>query len=163
MEDSKQTSKTPAAIKTTSTKGLDFIIVGAISLIFFLCPLFFTGFVGQGLGFEKMILFYFLVLIGLVAWVTKGVIQGELNLKRTPLDWPIVATIVIYMVSTFFSISAKDSFIGSYGSATKGLAAVIIFALFYYLVINNITVKRVKTFFWALIFSSFLVIIYSLL
>jgi len=164
MEDSKQNSvKSPSVVKTTSTKGLDFIIVGAISLIFFLCPIFFTGLAAQGLGFEKMILFYFLVLIGLVAWVTKGVIQGELNLKRTPLDWPIIATIVIFAVSAFFSVSAKDSIIGSYGSATKGLAAVVIFALFYYLVVNNINIKRIKTIFWALAFSSFLVIIYSLL
>ncbi|RLC35933.1 hypothetical protein DRH27_06040, partial [Candidatus Falkowbacteria bacterium] len=164
MEDSKQTSvKSASVAKTTSTKGLDFIIVGAISLIFFLCPIFFTGFAAQGLGFEKMILFYFLVLIGLVAWVTKGVIQGELNLKRTPLDWPIIGTVVIFAVSAFFSVSGKDSLIGSYGSATKGLAAVVIFVLFYYLVVNNITMKRIKTIFWALAFSSFLVIIYSLL
>lgn len=146
-----------------SIKGLDFIIVSSIALIFFLCPIFFTGLVAQGIGFEKMLLFYFLVLLGLVAWVTKGVVQGELNLKRTPLDWPIVALLIIYSVSTGFSISTKDSLIGTYGNSAKGLAAVLIFVLFYYLIVNNLNAQRIKIVFLSLISSVGLLVIYSLL
>ena len=140
--------------KTTSTRGLDAIIVGAIALIFFLSPIFFTGLVAQGIGFEKMVLFYFLVLIGIVSWVTKGVIMGELNIKRTPLDIPIIATLAIFTASTILSVSVKDSLIGSYGSCAKGLVAVYVFALFYYLVVNNIDAKRIRLIFWTLITSS---------
>jgi len=148
-------------VKDSSIKGLDFIIVGAIALIFFLCPLFFTNLVAQGIGFEKMILFYFLVLVGIVAWVTKGVVQGELTLKRTPLDWPIALLLVITGLSTFFSVSIKDSLIGSYGNPAKGFAAVIIYILFYYLVVNNLNAKRIKIIFWSLVASSGLLIIFS--
>ena len=70
-------------IEKTSAKSLDIIISVSIYLVFLLCPLFFTGLIAQGLGFEKMILFYFLVLSGIVAWVTKGVLTGDLKLKRT--------------------------------------------------------------------------------
>jgi len=139
--------------KQVATKGLDFIIISCLALIFFLCPLFFTGLVAQGMGFEKMILFYFLVLIGIVAWVTKGVIKGKLNLKRTPLDWPILALLAIFIVSTFFSTNVKDSLIGAYGSSTKSLAAVIIFILFYCLIVNNLNIKRIKILVWSLITS----------
>ena len=89
-------------------KVIDYIIFGSISLIFLLCPLFFTGMVAGGVGFEKMMLLYFLVLIGIVSWVTKGVIEGELKIKRTPLDIPIVAIAIIFTISTFFSISKKE-------------------------------------------------------
>jgi len=146
-----------------SIKGLDAIIVGSIALIFFLCPIFFTGLVAQGIGFEKMLLFYFLVLLGLVAWVTKGVVQGELNLKRTPLDWPVVALLIIYGVSTGFSISTKDSLIGTYGNSAKGFVAVLIFVLFYYLVVNNLNAQRIKIIFLSLISSVGLLVVYSLL
>ncbi|MFH1822998.1 MAG: hypothetical protein ABH830_04850 [Patescibacteria group bacterium] len=160
----KQTiSKTLGREKNTTTKALDYAIIGAISLIFFICPLFFTGFVAQGLGFEKMIIFYFLVLIGIVAWITKGVTVGELKIKRTPLDIPILGLIAVFSVSTFFSINVKDSLIGSYGNATKSLVAIIIFALFYYLVVNNINIKRIKIIVWSLVLSATLIIIYSLL
>jgi tetratricopeptide (TPR) repeat protein len=149
--------------KKPSTKALNFIINGCITLIFFLCPLFFTGFVAQGIGFEKMILFYFLVLLGTVAWVTKGVISGELNLKRTPLDFPIIAVILVYVVSTILSINTKDSIIGSYGDSAKSLVGIVIFTLFYYLVVNNVDLNKIKRLFWALIASSSLVIIFSIL
>lgn len=157
----KSAQKTPE--KRASTRGLDIIITSAIFLILFLCPIFFTGLVAQGLGFEKMTLFYFLVLLGIVAWVTKGVINGELNLKRTPLDWPIIITVVLFAVSAILSISPKDSIIGAYGNAAEGLVAIIVFALFYYLVVNNLTQARIKLLFSALISSASLLVIYSLL
>ncbi len=149
--------------RNISTKGLDIIIITVIALIFFLTPIFFTGLVAQGIGFEKAILFFFLVLIGIVAWVTKGVILGELNLKRTPLDLPIIATVIIFAISTIMSVSTKDSLIGSYGASAKGLITVIVLALFYYLVVNNINEKRIKLLFWSLLSSSSLLAVYVLL
>ena len=146
-----------------TTKFLDFIIIGLIVLIFFLCPLFFSGQTLSGLGFEKIMLFYFLVLLGIVAWVTKGVLEGELELKRTPLDWPILILAAVFIIATVLSISPKDSLIGTYANLTKGLAAVVIFSLFYYLVSNNISPKRIKIIFWSLIISSSLITFYSLL
>lgn len=144
-------------------KFLDFIIISLIVLIFFLCPLFFSGQTLSGLGFEKIMLFYFLVLLAVVVWVTKGVLEGELELKRTPLDWPILLLVAVFIIATILSVSPKDSLIGAYANLTKGLAAIIVFSLFYYLVSNNISPKRIKIIFWSLIISSSLVTFYSLL
>jgi tetratricopeptide (TPR) repeat protein len=148
--------------KKKTNKFLDFLILSPIVLIFFLCPMFFTGQILSGIGFEKIILFYFLVLFGIVAWVTKGVLEGELELRRTPLDWPILILLAVYIAATFLSVGSKDSLIGGYGDLSKSLAAVVIFSLFYYLVVNNINIKRIKIIFWSLLFSSFLVITFSL-
>ncbi|MFH1255609.1 MAG: hypothetical protein V1667_04040 [bacterium] len=148
--------------QTITAKGLDFVIIGSVFLVFFLCPMFFTGLVAQNMGFEKMMLFYFLVLLGSVAWVTKAVIVGELNIKRTPLDWPIIGMLAVFITSTVLSISQKDSFIGTYGNPAKSLAAVVIFALFYYLVINNIDQKRIKLLFWGIAGSTSLIAVFSL-
>ncbi len=142
---------------------IDGIIFGAISLIFFLCPLFFTGVVAQGLGFEKMMLFYLLTLIGSVAWVTKGVISGELRITRTPLDIPVIASLVLVIISVAFSVSRKDSILGYYGSPVKSLAAVVVFILFYYLFINNINIPRLKKLFWVFSASAALISAFSLL
>jgi tetratricopeptide (TPR) repeat protein len=150
------------AEKKSAGKFLDFFIFFPIVLIFFICPIFFTGQVLSGMGFEKIMLFYFLVLIGVVAWVTKGVLDGELELKRTPLDWPILILLAVYAVATFLSVSQKDSLVGNYGDLAKSLAAIVTFSLFYYLVVNNINAKRIKILFWSLLFSSFLVIFFSL-
>lgn len=154
-------SSTPDQAKTA--KGLDYAIAGVLGLIFFLCPVFFTGFAAQGFGLEKMMIFYLLVLLGTVAWVTKGVITGDLELKRTPLDLPIAVLLAVYIVSTIFSVDQKDSLIGSYGNTAKSLAAVITFILFFYFLLNNINGKRIKLIFWSTIASGSLIIIYTLL
>jgi tetratricopeptide (TPR) repeat protein len=146
-----------------STLALDNAIYGIIAAIFFLSPIFFTGLVAQGVGFEKMSMFYFLVLLGSVIWVLKGFLKGELDLKRTPLDIPIIATIAIFIVSTVMSISQKDSLIGAYGNPSKSLIAVIVFTLFYYLVSNNIDIKRAKLYFLSFAASIFLLAVYSFL
>ncbi|MFA6393367.1 MAG: hypothetical protein WCW25_00625 [Patescibacteria group bacterium] len=159
----KAKEKSGAVSTESKSKAIDFIIFSTIGLIFFLCPIFFTGLVSQGLGFEKMMLFYFLVLIGVVAWVTKGVITGELKIKRTPLDWPVLGALAIIAVSTFFSVSKKDSLIGTYGDPSKSLLAAAAFVLFYYLLVNNITTERIKKLFSLFLASSALVIIFSLL
>lgn len=144
-------------------KGLDYLILGAIALIFFLCPLFFTGLTAEGIGFEKMMVFYFLALLGTVAWVTKGIITGELEFKRTPLDLPIAAMLIISVIATILSVNYRDSLLGAYGGSAKSLAALIIFILFYYLIVNNIDAKKIKFIFWSLVFSGSLIIVYSLL
>lgn len=163
-ENSSKPIKTGRGIDlAASTKGLDILISGSIFAVFFLLPVFFTGMVAQGIAFEKMTLFYFLVLIGVVAWVTKGVIIGELSIKRTPLDIPILVLLAVSAFSTFFSESVKDSLVGSYGNTPRSFIALIIFVMFYYLVVNNLTAARIKTIFWGLIASSSLVVIYALL
>ncbi len=156
-----KTKKSPES--TVSTKSLDIVILSVLILIYFLLPVFFTGLVAQGIGFEKMIVFYFLVLLGLVAWVTKGVIAGELRLKRTPLDLPILVIVVVYFVSTLLSVNTNDSIFGAYGSSAKGFAALLVFVVFYYLMVNNLNAKRIKLIFASFLFSSSLLIIYSLL
>ena len=149
--------------KKNVLRSLDIVIVSALFLIFFLCPIFFTGMTSQGAGFDKMMLFYFLVLAGSVAWTVKGIISGGLAFKMTPLHWPIAALGAALIASAALSVGRNDSFFGSYGNSAKGLAAVFIFIMFYFLLVNNINVKRVKLFFWALAGSGAVVIIFTLL
>jgi len=141
----------------------DKLITISSALIFFLTPLFFTGLVSQGIVFEKVILFYLLVLIGLVSWITKGVAVGELKITRTPMDLPIVILAVLLFISSVFSVDRISSFIGSYGSTTKSFIAFIIYAAFYYLLVNNMDHKRMKVLFWSMITGIFIVLAYTAL
>lgn len=147
----------------STTRLLDFIITSSIVLIFFLCPLFFLGLTARGIGFEKIMLFYFLILIASVSWIIKGIVRGKLELKRTPLDLPILLTLIILAISTIFSVNIKNSLIGFYENLPKSFLAGISFIIFYYLLVNNINIKKIKLIFWSLIASSSLIIVYSFL
>jgi tetratricopeptide (TPR) repeat protein len=164
MRDFKTTSFKKSSTATTRVVAGSTTKVApiCIALIFFLCPLFFTGLTAQGIGFEKMMLFYFLVLIGVAAWAVQGIMSEGLVIKRTPLDWPILGLLAVSILSTIFSVNPLDSLIGSFGNPAKSLVATLAFALFYYLVVNHINAYRLKTWFWALICSYALVVIYSL-
>jgi len=145
-----------------NVKIFDFVIQAGVFLIFFLVPLFFTGLTVAGPGFEKMLLFFFVVLASAAAWAAKVVIGGELKLKRTPMDLPIAAVAIIAIAATVMSVNQKVSLFGIYGNPAKGLAALVVFIVFYYLMINNIDVKKAKTLFYAFAVSASLAVFYSL-
>lgn len=138
-------------------KILDSVIFWAIFLVFFLVPVFFTFLSAQGAGFDKIMLFYFLTLIGLVAWAAKGIIAGELKIKRTPLDWPIIGLLAVFIISAILSISQRDSLVGFYGGSARSLVAVIFFISFYYFLVSNIDIGKLKKIFWAFFASGALV------
>jgi tetratricopeptide (TPR) repeat protein len=149
--------------KNFLVKCCDTFVTASIAAIFFLVPLFFTGLAVQGFIFEKVVLFYLLVLIALVAWITKGVALGELKITRTPLDIPILALAVVLLVSSFLSVDILSSFIGAFGSATKTFIAFLVYVTFYYLVVNNLTERRIWIFAWSLALSAIAMIFYAAL
>jgi cytochrome c-type biogenesis protein CcmH/NrfG len=121
---------------------LDGIITACIALLFFGVPIFFTGLTFQGLAFEKQIFFYFVMLIALVAWTAKGVITGEMKIRRTPLDYPMIAFVVLYAISTFFSVDRWHSFWGFFGDPSRGLMSIIGLFIAYYIIVSHYTFKR---------------------
>ena len=155
------------SVKSNSAKGfngvLDKLIFGLILLNVILTPIFITGIVTQGLGFEKMILFSTLTMIGVLLWIIKGFLSGSMKLNCTPLDWFLAIFMFFVFIASIFSVSVKDSIIGPYGSLSKGFGALLVYVLFYYLVVNNITKDRMKVLFWSLISSFGLLLFYALL
>lgn len=77
------------------------VISFSLGALFFGLPLFFTGATFQGIAFDKQMYFYFWLLIGLVAWVSKGVSSGDMRIRRTPLDIPIVLFWLFSLIAAF--------------------------------------------------------------
>lgn len=154
-------------IKTTysqkAAKFMDWIVVVSIAALFFGLPVFFVGLTFQGVAFEKQIYFYFWILIGLVAWVSKGVISGEMKIRRTPLDIPILIFLLIYLLSAIFSVDRWHSFWGFFGDPSRGLMNAFAIAVAYYLIISNFTETRLKWILGAVAASSFAVSVWSAL
>ena len=88
-------------------------------MLFLGVPLFFTGLTFQGLAFEKQIYFYFWLLLALVVWATKGVIAGEMKIRRTPLDIPILAFWLTYLLATIFSPGPLAQLLGIFRRSFK--------------------------------------------
>lgn len=159
--DSSRTSETKRG--TITGKFFDAAISVSLVALFFGFPIFFTGMTFQGIAFEKQLYFYFWLLVGLVSWVSKGVMQGELRIRRTPLDIPIVLFVAGYGISSVFSIDRWHSVWGVFGDPSRGFLSIAALALAYYLVVSHFTPKRFYWMFGSLVASSFVVVLWSVL
>lgn len=142
---------------------LDSIITISFMAIFFGVPLFFVGLAFQGIAFEKQIYFYFWTLLALVAWAVKGVVSGEMKIRKTPLDIPVLAFWLAYLLSTIFSVDRWHSFWGFFGDPSRGLINVTALVIFYYLAFSHLNLKRFKLMFGSLVVSGMIVLAWSFL
>lgn len=150
--------------KASKTAGaFEGIISVALVALFFGLPLFFTGMTFQGIAFEKQIYFYFWLLIGTVAWASKAVIVGEMRIRRTPLDIPILLFWLFYVLTAFFSVDRWHSFWGFFGDPSRGVISVTALVLAYYLLLSHFTPRRFAWMFWSFLCSGFLVAVWSFL
>ncbi len=157
-------STTPASGVTSRTaKVFDGIITGVLVALMFGMPVFFTGMTFQGIAFEKQIFFYFCLLIGLVAWVSKGVMTGEMKIRRTPLDIPIALFWLFSIASTFFSVDRWHSFWGFFGDPSRGFLSITALVLAYYLVLSHFTERRARLMLRSFLGASILVLIWTFL
>ena len=135
-----------------------------ISLLVFLVPLFFLPFSFEALEYNKQYLLFFLTSLALFAWLAKmALIDKELRFKRTPLDLFILGFLVVGILSAIFSVDKTSSLYGFYGRFAGGLIGLISFGVLYFIITNNLEVRRIagliKTFLW----SSFIIILLTYL
>ncbi|MFA5776821.1 MAG: hypothetical protein WC906_00010 [Parcubacteria group bacterium] len=144
-------------------KIIDSIMKFSLFMIFLGIPLFFTNLSFQGIAFEKQIYFYFFILLALIAWGSKSGYIGEMKLRKTPLDIPIIAFWVFYLISTILSIDRWHSFVGFFGDPSRGFINITAAIILYYLVLSNFTENLFKWLMRGMIFSGAVAIIWELL
>lgn len=154
--------RSPAA-KAKTAKAFDAIITGVLVALFFGMPVFFTGLTFQGIAFEKQIFFYLCLLVGLVAWVSKGVMTGEMRVRRTPLDIPIVLFWLFSIVATVFSVDRWHSFWGFFGDPSRGFISITALVLAYFFILSHFNERRRNLMLGSILASGILVVVWSFL
>ena len=134
-----------------------------IYLLVFLLPIFFLPLTIDPLDFNKQILFGILIFIALIFWAAKIFFSSKLEINFSFLNFPILTFLFIYLISTIFSLSPKESFWGWPLNLNQGLLTLFLFFIFYFL-ISNIFQKKEDIFLLFLIFltSTFLATIFAI-
>ena len=156
-------TETKTEKSTLISRVLDKIMALSIFMLFLGVPLFFTGLTFQGLAFEKQIYFYFWLLLALVVWAARAVITGEMKIRRTPLDIPILAFWLIYLIATIFSLDRWHSFWGFFGDPSRGLMNVTALVIVYYILLSNFNKNILKWSVTAIVASGLIVSIWTTL
>lgn len=142
---------------------LDKIVTVCIFMLFFGLPLFFLNMTYQGISFEKQYYFYFWVFIGVIAWATRGILGGKIEIRRTSLDIPLGIFWVVYLLATIFSVDKYHSFFGFFGNPVNGLMSITALILAYYLIVSYVSKKRIMMLWWAVVTSGSIIVVWSFL
>ncbi len=118
--------------KTKLQNFLDrFVTYGFAALLFFV-PLLLWPKTSEVFEFNKMIFTYLLTGLITCAFLIKSLFQGELKIKRTFLDIPLLLFFLGQLITTIFSIDTHTSLWGYYSRFHGGLISTISYLFLYF-------------------------------
>ncbi len=119
-------------------KILSYISRWSVYLVIFFIPLFFLPWSFEVLEWNKQYLLYFLVIVGILSWLSRMMIEKRIEFYRTPLDLPVLIFWFLTLVSSLASYSRGQSMLGAIGNVSFGFLPVTFYTLFYFLVTNTL-------------------------
>jgi tetratricopeptide (TPR) repeat protein len=122
----------------------DKIIRGTLILLVIIVPLFFWLPLYSTFDLAKLTIMYALSLIILGMWLIKAIAAKEIKLCRTPLDIPILAFLLINILTTLTSVSPCISLFGFY-KRYEGLLAITNYIFLFYVVVNFMNTPKLIT------------------
>lgn len=143
---------------------LNWLINACLFLVIFLVPIFFLPFTLEKVEFNKYFLFYFLVLLAFLGFLTKIVMAKEIKIKRTVLDIPLLVLWLGYFVICLFSQDRSLSFWGDFSALNLSFVGFSFLLIFFFLIVQQInTAKQVIRLFFIFLLSGFVSSLYFLL
>lgn len=124
--------------KEELTSYLNSIVILLLSVLFIGLPILFVTFTTDFFSLPKQALAGTVVLISLIIFVFKTIIERDFRLRRTIFDLPLVLLILSASLSSFFAVNRSDSLI---------TLVTFLFAAFSFFVIVNF-VRKINSFFW---------------
>lgn len=142
----------------------DKLIKACLYLLVFALPIFFLPWSFEFLEFNKQNLLIVLTLIAGLAWLGKMIAGKAIVFRKSFLNLLVLFYLVIYALSSFFSVDKFRSFVGDSGLEKDGLITIFCFVLLYFIIANNVQeIKTVKNIFYSFFLSSALVALFSFL
>lgn len=120
------------------------IIKTCLYLLVFLMPLFWLPWSVEAFDFNKGYLLFFLVVIGILAWLARMIFQEKrIRFQRTPLDPFVLAFLVVMALASVLAIDRVSSMLGFYGRFWPSLLGILSLGGFYFLITNNVNVRSI--------------------
>ena len=93
----------------------------------------------------------------------KFILDNKVVLLRTPLDLPLLMLLAVAIVSTFLSPAPFVSLLGNAARVHPSLASLAVYVIFYFVIINSLKLKDVKSVLYLLTGGGVLLSVLSLL
>ncbi|HDQ22916.1 MAG TPA: tetratricopeptide repeat protein [Candidatus Uhrbacteria bacterium] len=150
--------------KNTSEFFLAKLIRALIYLSVFLIPFFFVPFQPVLFEFGKVVLFYLLVILALIAWLIKIYLSKKIIFQFKFLDLPFILLLLAYFLASFFSIDKHYSYWGGDFIILASFLTFLFLILFYFLTSRFIeTLHEFKCVIASLVWSILFVLVLNIL
>ncbi|MBN1325698.1 hypothetical protein JW977_01810, partial [Candidatus Falkowbacteria bacterium] len=149
--------------KTSKELLFEKIIRLTIYLAVFFIPLICLPLNDSFVEYSKIILFYILVILGLLFWLLKLYYSKKIEFNFFILDIPIIIFVFIYLLSSLLSIDRLNSFLGFNFDVSHSFITILFLAVFYFLVSRFFdNLKNIKKLFILLNISIFLILLFNI-
>src|SRR5437899_917670 len=91
------------------TTYLDTGLLFVWGISFLLFPLFFTPLTTEGILLPKEMLFAGVTLLSLLMWGAKMILEGQVKIRRTPFDLPVLLFGAAIVLSSVFAVNRVNS------------------------------------------------------
>ncbi|MCX6722642.1 MAG: hypothetical protein NT094_01065, partial [Candidatus Staskawiczbacteria bacterium] len=139
-----------------SLKICDWVAKYSIYAAIFLIPIFFLPWTADVLDFNKQALLLLLVFISILGFLSKILISGKFEIKKSVMHIVAGVLFLVYLLATLFSVYRYGSFWGQPQQVSESLLTLMCFLLFYFLVSNTFSKKEILTSAIVLCFSAML-------
>lgn len=129
-------------MKNKNINLIDKALAFCFYLIFFLVPLIMYPSTSELFEFNKMWVVFGITLLVLFFWVAKAILLGKFEIKKTPLDLPLLLFASSQVLSTMFSIDRHVSLWGYYSRFNGGLLSILSYILLYYAFTTNLALSK---------------------
>ena len=140
------------------------VINTLILLTAVLTPLIFTPFTSEYFETAKFVLLISVVLLSLLLWSFNWVLEGRITFTKTPFDLPLLALLLVVLLSTLFSETKYVAIFGNFPRIQGSATAWISYILFFFVAVSHIkTPRQVRTLLYGLFLSATIVAVVTLL
>src|SRR5438128_4119939 len=123
----------------------------------FLLPLAFLPNIVDEFVLPKLLLARLLIAVSVVLLLVRGLRQGSITWKRTPLDLPLLAFIGSAALSTIFAINRNVALLGTY-DRWEGLVTIVTYGLVFWLTVQLLSGESdARGVTWSMLLSGYLI------
>src|SRR3989344_2961253 len=108
----------------------------------FLLPVFHLPITVEFFEFNKLALSVVATLVLLTLWGVKILMEGKVELAKSPINLPILGIVVANLASGYFSINKSASVLGPFGRWAPSILLITTGALLYFALISNVRSKE---------------------
>ncbi len=143
---------------------LDNAITLLLLLVAGLTPLFFLNQTTEFYEIPKLVFLVVATTVILGLWILSWIFKEKVEITRTPLDFPLLALLVVVLLSTYFSASRFPAIYGNFPRVHGSAVAWITYILLYFVTVSNLkNMSQVKAFLYVLYGSAVVTALVSLL